>query len=245
MIKFFRRIRQKKLSENKTSKYFKYAIGEILLVVIGILIALQINDWNAQNKKENLKKEYVNSLIIDLVKDTLQIYPRLQRNKIRTDSLRIYGSNIENGHYTTLEQFISLKQNFSTGMRVKNTYNTNSFNLLISSGNIDLFEKQLRAELMELNRLQIAEKTVQNGNSSYLFRFMENISLKYPYIGDPLSSDKTSKLLWKNAKINDLPKDLTNIIIQEEYTLSRYIELTEKVMIQTKLVLLLLNKQND
>ncbi len=50
MIKFFRKIRQNLLMENKTSKYFKYAIGEILLVVIGILIALQINNWN-ENKK--------------------------------------------------------------------------------------------------------------------------------------------------------------------------------------------------
>jgi hypothetical protein len=46
MIKFFREIRKNLLIENKTSKYFKYAIGEIVLVVIGILIALQINTWN-------------------------------------------------------------------------------------------------------------------------------------------------------------------------------------------------------
>ena len=50
MIKFFRKIRQNLLSEGKTEKYFKYAIGEILLVVIGILIALQINNWNEQRK---------------------------------------------------------------------------------------------------------------------------------------------------------------------------------------------------
>jgi hypothetical protein len=46
MIKFFRKIRQKLLMENKTGKYLKYAIGEIILVVIGILIALSINNWN-------------------------------------------------------------------------------------------------------------------------------------------------------------------------------------------------------
>jgi hypothetical protein len=50
MIKLFKKIRQNLLLENKTSKYFKYAIGEIVLVVIGILIALQINNWN-ENKK--------------------------------------------------------------------------------------------------------------------------------------------------------------------------------------------------
>ena len=66
MIKFFRRIRQQLLSENKFSKYLIYAIGEIFLVVIGILIALQINNWNQQriqNKNEqlalkNLKQDF-------------------------------------------------------------------------------------------------------------------------------------------------------------------------------------------
>lgn len=46
MIKFFRTIRQNLIMENKTGKYLKYAIGEIVLVVIGILIALSINTWN-------------------------------------------------------------------------------------------------------------------------------------------------------------------------------------------------------
>ena len=50
MIKFFRTIRQKLLSEGNTGKYLKYAIGEILLVVIGILIALQVNTWNEKRK---------------------------------------------------------------------------------------------------------------------------------------------------------------------------------------------------
>ena len=45
-MKFYRKIRQKLLSEGKTSKYFRYAIGEILLVMIGILLALQVNNWN-------------------------------------------------------------------------------------------------------------------------------------------------------------------------------------------------------
>jgi len=52
MIKLFRRIRQNLLMENKSGKYFKYAIGEIILVVIGILIALQINNWNEIRKKK-------------------------------------------------------------------------------------------------------------------------------------------------------------------------------------------------
>ena len=51
MIKFFRKIRHDLMEKNKTGKYFKYAIGEIILVVIGILIALQFNNGNETRKK--------------------------------------------------------------------------------------------------------------------------------------------------------------------------------------------------
>ena len=57
MIKFFRYIRNTLVKDGKTTKYLKYAIGEIVLVVIGILIALSINNWNETQKLElrNLK----------------------------------------------------------------------------------------------------------------------------------------------------------------------------------------------
>ncbi len=66
MIKFFRKIRQKLLSEKKFSKYLLYAIGEIVLVVIGILIALQISNWNENRKDSIYKKKLVNNLMLDL-----------------------------------------------------------------------------------------------------------------------------------------------------------------------------------
>jgi len=65
MIKFLRKIRQNLLMENKTTKYLKYAIGEILLVVIGILIALQINNWNEERKDRIREQAILKSLRID------------------------------------------------------------------------------------------------------------------------------------------------------------------------------------
>jgi hypothetical protein len=70
MIKFFRKIRQKLLSENKFSKYLLYAIGEIILVVIGILIALQINNKNELRKENETARILALSLFEDLQKDT-------------------------------------------------------------------------------------------------------------------------------------------------------------------------------
>jgi len=69
MLKFFRKIRQKLLNEGNLKRYLIYAIGEILLVVIGILIALQINNWNEARKNRKYEKEYINRLIEDLEHD--------------------------------------------------------------------------------------------------------------------------------------------------------------------------------
>lgn len=73
MIKFFRKIRQKLLSENKFSKYLLYAIGEIILVVIGIFIAIQLNDLNEDRKQQNKENEYYCKLLEDVQQDLIQI----------------------------------------------------------------------------------------------------------------------------------------------------------------------------
>jgi hypothetical protein len=68
MIKFFRKIRQRLLTENKFSKYLIYAIGEIILVVIGILIALSINNWNDYRKERNEEKIVLVALLQEFKK---------------------------------------------------------------------------------------------------------------------------------------------------------------------------------
>src|SRR5210317_1021130 len=69
MIKFFRKIRFNLMNENKTGKYLKYAIGEIVLVVIGILIALSINNWNEDRKNRIYEKRALKELLTSLKKD--------------------------------------------------------------------------------------------------------------------------------------------------------------------------------
>ena len=78
MIKFFRKIRQNLLSEGKTGKYFKYAIGEIILVVIGILIALQINNWNEVRKNDEKETILIKNITEDLNSDIVDMNQALE-----------------------------------------------------------------------------------------------------------------------------------------------------------------------
>ncbi len=73
MINFFRNIRKKLADDNKPLKYARYAIGEILLVVIGILIALQINNWNEERKAIISERSQINFVYQDLKRDLSKI----------------------------------------------------------------------------------------------------------------------------------------------------------------------------
>ncbi|NER10016.1 hypothetical protein SAMN06265375_101456 [Muriicola jejuensis] len=84
MLRFFRQLRQRLLTENRVSKYLLYAIGEIILVVIGILIALQINNWNEDKKLRTALNAALEEVREDLVMDTLHLH---QEIAIRMDDL--------------------------------------------------------------------------------------------------------------------------------------------------------------
>ena len=136
MIKFFRKIRQKLLSENKFSKYLIYAIGEIVLVVIGILIALNINNRNEFNKSY---KETINNL--NQVKYELEQDIAFFKSEIPV-SERI------------LKFFNHIKQKEFDSVEVGRTFNvvcanlttpdiSKSYNKLNESGNIDIIKDSL------------------------------------------------------------------------------------------------------
>jgi hypothetical protein len=87
MIKFFRKIRYDLMEKNKTGKYFKYAIGEIVLVVIGILIALQVSNWNQLRIEQNSMNAYYAKLANTLENDIKEL-------RESTDRLKSYGVNL-------------------------------------------------------------------------------------------------------------------------------------------------------
>ena len=94
MITFFRRIRQKLMTEHKFGKYLLYAIGEIFLVMIGILLALQVNTWKIEKENTVKEKTYLMGIKSDLIKDKgliLRLIPNNYESRVQffqfTDSL--------------------------------------------------------------------------------------------------------------------------------------------------------------
>jgi hypothetical protein len=89
MISFFRRIRQKLIDSGSVSKYLLYAIGEILLVVIGILIALQVNNWNEERKLLIEEQRVLSSLRTEISQSINQLEQRLDTESRVTETIKV------------------------------------------------------------------------------------------------------------------------------------------------------------
>ena len=153
MIKFFRTIRQKLISEGKTVNYLKYAIGEIVLVIIGILIALQINNANELRKTERkivaILKEVQNNLALDIQKsDELIAYYSNKDSIIRliqTDKL---------SYEDYKNDFKRLQPILSSAFHIK--IHVNGYNNLME--NVDDIPEHLKAIIDPLNEIYIYNK---------------------------------------------------------------------------------------
>jgi len=153
MIKFFRKIRYDLMAKNKTGKYLKYAIGEIILVVFGILIALQINNWNEKQKLNSKTQEYYVQLLDDLNKDVIFANQIINQFENYLKDLETY----TNSYYTKdillpieAYQQISKLPVLSTSF----TFNSSTVETLQNNGDISLIPSGIRNRLIDLRRQQ-------------------------------------------------------------------------------------------
>jgi Family of unknown function (DUF6090) len=147
MIKFFRKIRYDLMDKNKTGKYLKYAIGEIVLVVIGILIALSINNWNEIKKTDAKVKNLLIALRNDLKQDTLLITERLPfiiEQYQLNESLRARVAK-QNATVDTLIHI--MRYEFNPNWSVQIIYNTNAYNSLNQTGLIENLSDSLKSKI--------------------------------------------------------------------------------------------------
>ncbi len=140
------------LTENKFSKYLIYAIGEITLVVIGILIALQVNNFNEQRKSNELLKSYENNIISELEKDLISLNELDSLNRVRKSSIENY---IDYYNSEKININILKAKADSTQMKIA-IFNTNSYSIqdLMTTGNLKLFSAHKKNAILKYKNSQ-------------------------------------------------------------------------------------------
>ena len=195
MIKFFRKIRQRLLTENKFSKYLMYAFGEIVLVVIGILIALQLNNAKEISKLNETRHNYYSQILVDLDKEIVNITNRISFLESNTVSFEEYNKYIET---IDLEPNQIIKELIKVNRISRySSFNTNTIQTLESTGDIKLMPEIIRNHLLDLKRSQESYSKVSNGNNEvYLNALMKPLQLG-------LIRLNTKKPIYKGSSIND------------------------------------------
>ena len=141
MIKFFRHIRQTLIMENKTGKYLKYAIGEVVLVMIGILLALQVNNWNEIRKKRVQERFILERIKADLSADMDLITYQIEKATTFTEQLLFCVAVMLDEKQVTREEFI---ENLSSILIILYfDQNRTTFENIVSSGQLDYLQNQM------------------------------------------------------------------------------------------------------
>lgn len=186
MIKIFRNFRMHLLSDGKTGRYMKYAIGEIVLVVLGILIALQINSWYEQRKAESNERALYGRILTDLKIDEDRINGHI--NYYKRDQELLSRIHAESRGISTKDPI----RDFSTIRAAR------IFDLIITANYSKLTMDISTQRLLErMDQYFRAEKHV-NDAFTYLWDFKEDW-LK-PYLAKHGIND--SKALFDNRKLN-------------------------------------------
>jgi hypothetical protein len=145
MIKFFRKIRQNLLNEGKTTKYFKYAIGEVVLVMIGILLALQVNEWNNERNRKKSEQIVIEQLITDLSQSQHELE---EQQAMNLRSARAYSQVLRAYWKTNLPVNI---EKYVRGGGGSNVYSPvlGTAQSLINSGRLDIISsKVLKSDIV-------------------------------------------------------------------------------------------------
>ena len=204
MIKFFRKIRFDLMEKNKTGKYFKYAIGEIILVVIGILIAVQINNWHENKKSDRVLKNYYSQILQELEKDTTYIH---QRIKILDSNILKHNNYLDKfQEQVSLEKLLISQGKLPFGVSALN-FNTNTIETLQSTGDIKLIPIEIRNKLLDLkNSQEEIIETISVNNNVYANDLMSAINLGFEANIFKSANNKSSKLFTELKVEDNFPK---------------------------------------
>jgi hypothetical protein len=240
MIKFFRKIRYDFMEKNKTGKYFKYAIGEIVLVVIGILIALSINNWNENRKDEKRIDAFIQKLKtqtennITKIVNNIQYFDSNYQTSIRLIS--IIGTDATTNIEAKIDSLVDVNSD---------DYHLNlDLNVVIEdreNGDIALLKSDiLRQELYNLsteNAALIERERIINEDLNILFvpylnknfnyrngTFLKNIGKSNLYKGDNskmLNAQEFENYIINRIEYNDLNLQLYKKMKQDLEAMSQ------------------------
>ena len=245
MLKFFRRIRKTILADGATTKYMLYAAGEIALVVIGILIALQINNWNERRKDRQIEQTYLQNLKEELSENKEICLSRMKIDEFQSDNAHLLIKVMnEDTILEDLEPMLVAIEHVGR-QRPLSYLIQNVWEELHSTGHITLFQNQeLKKELTHTYRQMnfmlgfTSEWNSYNAGARDLMRgmFSSHLSIAIrsklrpsEYIGDLETTEEFEQALEKLKQLTDVEGFLVDIYNTRQTSAAFFSELIDRI----------------
>ena len=230
------------MEKNKTGQYLKYAIGEIILVVIGILIALYLNDLKDRNKEETLRNYYIKSIKKDLLRDQILIKEMIDSVQV---SLKIIDDQV-NRIYSptaTIDTLVKIAQyEFLTEVSAI-SFHDNSLKGLISTGNLNLLKTEFSELLLEFDKSRLEQKKVRDELTLMYNDRINEYQMNYPRPYKDLPQDNLiNRILWSDLDVKDFTGKFRGILFLKRY---KERELIKELKANEKQTTFLINYIND
>lgn len=210
MIKIFRNIRQKLAAENKVMAYLRCAIGEILLVVIGILIALQINNWNEKRNNIEQAEKHLETTKLNLTDDIIQA-----EILFRETDITIRYSEIFLDQFKTLKppdnniQMYLIYLMYERNLEV----NESGFSALINSNGLAFIDESLQVKILDYYRhIEQLKRREVNANSEIKTMFEPYVKENYYWIYNKTNPWPRQAELYKDDQRTPKNIDLKSVI---------------------------------
>ena len=213
MTTFFRKVRYNLVGKNKTGKYLKYAIGEIVIVLVGILIALSINNWNENRKKDSLKSSYIQLLKTDLKADLILLEKEIKSMEIDISKMNSYSSRLSSP-LANIDTIIKIARfEFLGSFNAALSLNRNTINSLMSTGNIELFESSLNIALQEYSTRQLRTMETVKFNFQLYADVANRYRIRFP-INSPFNAINGALMnsVWEEEDTNIIKSNFNGIL---------------------------------
>lgn len=186
MIKFLRHIRFKLMETGKTGKYFKYAIGEIVLVMVGILLALQVSNWNQQRNQRKQEHKILLSLKTDFIESQKRLLATIymQKNVVRKsiELIKIHEGKVPRPSNDSILDYLA----YGATSWYRAELLTGAYDALINTGNSELIRNdQLTKILAEYFSIVKIEFEDQENSMALLYNLQNSLAPVYTHIGLP------------------------------------------------------------
>ncbi len=242
MISFLRKLRLKNLN----GRYFKYAIGEIILVVIGILIALSINNLNENRKQKERQKQYLIALVSELRTDLIDLAERNRLDSIEIDNLLSFNHRMSAPSATMDTVRKIARDEFAPYFDPSNELNRNTMRALVATGEIGQFPIDLRDLILRHDSEQINGLKIMDANVEIFLAELNQTRLGPSNFDVGYKIGITGKLqddIWDSIDDNEIARTITSRISSKLTMLTIISQFRKRLILNTQLLIFKLDME--